>query len=196
MSEKRKSIKDRLKHFEPDGTKATALSLTSPPSPGMGTSEQAEGQTKEQSAARQRRKENKSNTTTNSRDKSAAHTGPQYSSTNNQGLMNSFGISDLPNSPVSLTSPATSPTYTSPNPYSSLQLDERSSNRISVKSSVNRGSSSQSQSAGGGNTSENIGGGGRTPVPPLESQRPSDPFVRARNYKRAGQVRVHVWIVQ
>ena len=129
MSEKRKSVKDRLKDFF-IGTEAKALSLTSPPLPGagMGTSGQAESQTNVQSAAKQGRKENKSSTT-HTRDKPAAHTGPQYSysSTTDNHLMNSFGISDLPTSPVSLASPVTSPTLTSPNPYPSLQLDERSS---------------------------------------------------------------------
>ncbi len=190
MSE-RKPIKERLKQFEKARTEATALSLTSsPPSLGTSTSGQAEAKSREQSLARQRRHDerNKSSPThtSSTKDKSAGHTGPQYPSTNNQALRESFGISEVPTGPASLTSPVTSPTrITSPsqNPYSSLQLDERHSNRIR---------------AAGGNTGtdESMGGGGRTPVPPLSSQRPTEPFVRARSYKRPGQVRVRVLILQ
>ena len=192
---KRKPIKERLKQFEPDTTEATALSLTSPPS--LGTSGQAEAKSREQSSARQRRQDerNKSSPThtSSTKDKSAGHTGPGYPApgTNNQALRESFGISEVPTGPASLTSPVTSPTRInspSQNPYSSLQLDERHSNRIR---------------AAGGNTGtdESMGGGGRTPVPPLSSQRPTEPFVRARSYKRPGQVlrvrvRVRVLILQ
>ncbi len=107
MSEKRKPVKEStMSRFEP-AIEATALSLTSPPS--QGTFGQSDAKSKEQSIPRQRKKneKNKSSPTTNTRDKSAAHTGPQYLNTSNQGLSTS-AISDLPTSPASLTNPITS----------------------------------------------------------------------------------------
>ncbi len=110
-----------IKQLEPNTTEATALSLT--PSPLL-TSGQAE---EEQSIPMQRRiDERNKSSPTHTRNKSARHTEPQYPTTSNQALRESFAISEPSTGPASLTSPINSPTCTtapSLTLYSSLSTE-------------------------------------------------------------------------